>query len=146
MKNTKQQVIIESVKGLEIRRKQKLWTLNFFLLWQGQLLSTFGSSIYSIILGFWVLAKTGLTAMMAILILPRVILSPIAGRYVDRHNKKWIIVVTDLINGLAMTLVGIVAILSFAEIWMVVTVGIINGLCGSCAVKPCMINMENLAK
>lgn len=162
MEDAKQQVVIDSevirksVKGLEVSQKQKLWTLNFFLLWQGQLVSTFGSSIYSIILGFWVLSKTGSTAimgsMMAISILPRVFLSPIAGTYVDRHNKKWIIVITDLINGFSMTLVGIAAILGFAEVWMVVTVGVINGLCGSFfgpaigAVKPCIINKENLIK
>lgn len=59
-----EKVIIESVEEVEIASKQKLWTLNFFLLWQGQLVSTFGSSIYSIILGFWVLKETGSTAVM----------------------------------------------------------------------------------
>ncbi len=151
-----EKLITESFEETGVTSKEKLWTLNFFLLWQGQMVSTFGSSIYSIILGFWVLDKTGSTAvmgsMMAISILPRVFLSPIAGTYVDRQNKKWIIVVTDLINGCAMTLLGIAALLGFAEVWMVVSVGAINGICDSFfgpalgAVKPFILSKDNLIK
>lgn len=37
----------------------KLWNKNFFLLWQGQLVSVFGDALYSMALGFWVLQETG---------------------------------------------------------------------------------------
>lgn len=30
----------------------KLWNKNFFLLWQGQLVSVFGDALYSMALGF----------------------------------------------------------------------------------------------
>jgi hypothetical protein len=35
----------------------RLWNLNFFLLWQGKLVSQVGDVVYSIALGFWILAE-----------------------------------------------------------------------------------------
>ena len=115
--------------------KSKLWNLNFILLWQGQLVSNFGDSIYDIALGFWILAKTGSTGLMGILmataVIPRVFLSPIAGTYVDRHNRKNIIILTDVIRGIAISFIGIAAIMDFIQIWMVLLGGIVLGICGS---------------
>ena len=103
-------------------KKSKLWNLNFFLLWQGQLVSMFGDSVYSIALGFWILQVTGSTAIMGVLmgasVLPRIFLSPIGGTFVDRHNRKKIIIVTDLIRGVVITFVGIAALLGFIEVWI----------------------------
>ncbi|EOC99754.1 MFS transporter [Caldisalinibacter kiritimatiensis] len=72
--------------------KERLWTKDFFLLWQGQLVSALGDVVYSIALGFWVLKVTGSTALMGTLmaasVLPRVIISPFAGVFVDRSDRK----------------------------------------------------------
>lgn len=117
------------------KTQNKLWNLNLILLWQGQLVSAFGDSVYDIALGFWILAKTNSTALMGILmsaaIIPRVILSPFAGTYVDRHNRKRILVVTDVIRGIAITFIGIAALMDFIQVWMVLSGGIILGVCGS---------------
>jgi DHA3 family macrolide efflux protein-like MFS transporter len=81
----------------------KLWTLNFFLLWQGQLVSALGDVVYEIALGFWVLAVTGSTGLMGILmaasVLPRIVISPFAGVLVDRCNRRNMLVLMDLIRG-----------------------------------------------
>lgn len=115
--------------------KNKLWNINFALLWQGQLVSSFGDSVYDIALGFWILAKTGSTALMGLLMaaiaIPRVILSPIAGTYVDRHNRRRILIMSDIVRGIVITFVGIAALMGFIEIWMVLVSGIILGVCGS---------------
>ena len=37
----------------------KVWNRDFLLLWQGQMVSALGDTVYEIALGFWVLAKTG---------------------------------------------------------------------------------------
>lgn len=118
-----------------IETKSKLWNLNFILLWQGQLVSNFGDSVYDIALGFWILAKTGSTGLMGILmataVIPRVFLSPIAGTYVDRHNRKNILIITDVIRGIVISFVGVAAIMNFIQIWMVLLGGIVLGICGS---------------
>lgn len=95
--------------------KSKLWNRNFFLLWQGQLTSELGIGVFNAIMGFWVLDITGSLAMMGTILacqaLPRVLLGPFAGAFSDRHSRKWIIVLTDLIRGLLFGGVGLSAII-----------------------------------
>jgi DHA3 family macrolide efflux protein-like MFS transporter len=47
----------------ETTPKIRLWNFNFFLLWQGQLVSAMGDVIYAIALGFWILAVTGVNGV-----------------------------------------------------------------------------------
>lgn len=115
--------------------KPKLWNTNFFLLWQGQFVSAMGDVAYSIALGFWILAKTGSTALMGTLMatssLPRVLISPFAGVIVDRNDRKWLLVLMDAIRGIFVVLVGIASYLGFIQIWMVFVAGVIIGACGA---------------
>jgi len=116
-------------------KPMKLWNKNFLLLWQGGLVSIMGDMLYEIALGFWVLAVTGSTGLMgtlmAVSMIPRVLISPFAGVIADRHNRKRIIVLMDLLRGLMVTVVGVVAILGYLEVWMVFTVGILLGTCAA---------------
>ncbi|MCB2291770.1 MFS transporter [Clostridium sp. CS001] len=131
----------EKVNGneLEVTEKnkstEKLWTLNFFLLWQGQMVSALGDVFYEIALGFWVLAVTGSTGLMGTLMaasaLPRIIISPFAGVIVDRCNRRNMIVLMDLVRGVVITAVGTAAILGVVEIWMVFAAGVILGICAA---------------
>jgi len=119
----------------QIVNKQKLWTLNFFLLWQGQFISAFGDVIYEIALGFWILEITGSKALMGTLMatsmIPRLIISPFAGVVVDRVDRKKLMVLMDFIRGFIVVFVGIAAIFHFVQIWMVFVAGIILGICGA---------------
>lgn len=121
------------------KTENKLWSLNFYLLWQGQLVSEIGDAVYGVALGFWVLAFTGSTTLMGLLsaatVFPRIFLSPIAGTIIDRHSKKWILILADGVRGIAVTLLGAVAIWGSIQAWMVLVVGIILGIC-SCFFNP----------
>ena len=130
--------VAEVNKGVlinETPKKEALWNKNYFLLWQGQLVSSLGNQAYSLALGFWILAVTGSTALYGTLVatstLPGVLLSPISGAIVDRLDRKKILVWTDLIRGFFVTIVAIGAYRGWLEIWMVFATGIILGLCGS---------------
>lgn len=117
------------------RRAERLWTWNFFLVWQGQLVSALGDVVYGIALGFWVLATTGSTALMGSLMaassLPRIILSPIAGVFVDRGDRRKMLIAMDAIRGVCIVLVGIAAITGVIRIWMVFAAGVVLGICGA---------------
>lgn len=129
--------VAEVNKGVMIEEapKEKLWNKNFFLLWQGQLVSSLGDQAYSLALGFWILAVTGSTAifgtLMAASTLPRVIVSPFSGVIVDRIDRKKMLVWTDFIRGVLVTIVGIGAYRGWLEIWMVFGTGVILGICGA---------------
>lgn len=143
------------IKPVE-NEKIKLWNKNFFLLWQGQLVSVLGDVIYTIALDFWILDVTGSTAIMGLLsaltMLPRLILGPFAGVFVDRWDRKRIIVITDFIRGVFVTFVGIAALMGFIKVWMVFIVGIVNGLCSAffnptvMAVKPDIVHESKLVQ
>ena len=116
-------------------KKQRLWNINFTLLWQGQFVSALGDTAYSIALGFWVLAVTGSTALMGTLMastaLTRVVVSPFAGVIVDRTDRKWMIVATDALRGVIIVGVAAAAFAGALEVWMVFVAGIVLGLGGA---------------
>ncbi|MFR9070508.1 MAG: MFS transporter, partial [Paraclostridium sp.] len=122
---------MDTTKKLE----NKLWNKNFFLLWQGQLVSVLGDVLYIMALDFWILEMTGSKSLMgllsAITMMPRIILGPFAGVFIDKWDRKKVIVLTDLIRGIVVTFVGIAGVIGFIQVWMVFVVGIINGLCSA---------------
>jgi len=75
---------------------------DFSLLISGKLVSLLGSNIQQFALSLYVLAITGsatiFASMLSISILPRLLLSPIAGVFGDWFDRKRTIVVLDLIN------------------------------------------------
>ncbi len=113
----------------------RLWTANFLLLWQGQLVSILGDVVYAIALGFWVLQVTGSTALMGTLmaasVLPRILVSPIAGVIVDRSERRGLMILMDVVRGGAVVLVGVVAFAGVLQVWMVFVAGAILGFCGA---------------
>lgn len=116
-----------------VHNKTKLWNLNYFLLWQGQLVSGVGDFLFQIALGFWVLAITGSTGLMATVmassLIPQIIISPFAGVLVDRINRKWVIVLMDVIRGVSVLFVSIAGFTGILKIWMVLVVSLILGCC-----------------
>jgi MFS family permease len=119
--------------------KEPLWNKNFILLLQGQLFSIFGDNIYDIALRVWILSKTGSTAIMglfmAISVVPRIVISPFAGTFIDRHNRKIILISCDMICAMTLLFTGMLAKLDLLQLWMVVSTGIIVGICG-CFFNP----------
>lgn len=94
---------------------------SFLLLWLGQLVSQLGDRVHSIAVMWWVLEKTGSAALMGTVLIfataPAVLLSPFAGGYVDRWNRKAIIVGMDFLRGALIMGVAGLAIRGSLEVW-----------------------------
>lgn len=139
-----------------LKKRNKLWNKDFALLWQGQLVSYLGDVIYSFALSFWVLEVTGSTALMGVIsaasMAPRLILGPFAGVWVDKWDRKKIIVMTDFIRGILSTFVGVAALMGFLQVWMVFIVGITCSICSAffgpaiTSVKPDIVDKEVIVK
>lgn len=139
-----------------VDNKNKLWNKNFFLLWQGQLVSCLGDAFYSIALGFWVLDKTGSSTVMGVLIaavsIPRLVIGPFAGVIVDRFDRKKLILLGDFIRGIGMLFVGYAAFNNFLEVWMVIVVGVVCGVCSAffnpamSSVIPDLVSSDNIVR
>jgi MFS family permease len=132
----------------------RVWNRNFVLLWQGQLVSALGDTIYAIALGFWILQVTGSTALMGSLMaatmLPRILVAPFAGVIVDRVDRKRLLIFMDIVRGIAVVLVGAAALTHHIQIWMAFAAGIIIGLGGAffqpgvSAILPTIVPRERL--
>jgi MFS family permease len=94
---------------------------NFLLLWVGQLVSQLGDRVHALALIWWVLEETGSAALMGTVLIaatvPAVVLGPFAGGYVDRWNRKAVIVGMDFVRGLIVVWIAVLAIRGTLEIW-----------------------------
>lgn len=81
------------------------------LIWLGQTVSMFGSSLSYFALGVWVYQTTGSVTSFALVsfcaVAPLTLLSPLAGALVDRWDRRTALLVSDLGAG-AMTLVVLI--------------------------------------
>jgi len=93
---------------------------SFSALWTGQLISLFGDRIHQVALAFLVAGVTNSPLAVAFVFvaatLPNLLLSPIAGTYVDRWNHRDVLIVSDLLRAAAVLVIPIAA---FANIYLV---------------------------
>ena len=94
---------------------RKLWNKDFILLLQGNAVSTIGDLMYSVAIGYWVYEQTGSSALMGIMsaisMFVTMFLSPFSGSIVDKCNRKWVLVGMDIMQGIVMLVIGLLAYL-----------------------------------
>jgi hypothetical protein len=87
------------------------WQAPFFTLWTGQAFSLLGSRIVQFALVWWLTDLTGSATVLAtatmVALVPEIVLSPIAGAYVDRWNRRVVMIIADGLIALA-SLMGLV--------------------------------------
>lgn len=92
---------------------KKLWNRDFVLLLQGSAVSTIGDLMYSVAIAYWVFEKTGSNSLMGIMsaisMFVTMFLSPFTGSIVDKCNRKWVIVGMDVVQGVVMLTIGVLA-------------------------------------
>lgn len=95
--------------------KKKLWNKDFILLLQGNTVSTIGDLMYSVAIGYWVYEQTGSSGLMGIMsaisMFVTMFLSPFSGSIVDKCNRKWVLVGMDVMQGVVMLAIGLLAYL-----------------------------------
>jgi MFS family permease len=93
----------------------------FVIIWIGQLISTIGSGLTGFALSVWIYQATGQAAPFVYTAffnsLPVVLFSLFAGALVDRLNRRWVMILTDV--GAALTTLGIFLLYTSGnlEVW-----------------------------
>src|SRR6186997_669901 len=104
----------------------------FTLVWIGQIISILSTNMTAFALTIWVFQKTGsataLGLMQVFFITPLLIITPIAGVMVDRHNRKMMMMVSDLVAGLATVSILILQALGVLEVWHLYAAAVFQGL------------------
>ncbi len=85
---------------------------DFSLLWLAQLVSTAGSSLTDLAAGIWVYRETGSALAVGLTLMatavPSLVVGLLAGVYVDRHDRKKILIYTCLVQSVIVTLIAFV--------------------------------------
>jgi MFS family permease len=104
----------------------------FSLVWLGQLVSLLATGMTQFALTIWVFEKTNsataLGLMQVFFITPFLIISPLAGALVDRHDRKLMMMVSDLGAGLATVTILILQAAGRLEVWHLYATAIVAGL------------------
>ena len=104
----------------------------FTLVWLGQIVSVLATNMSLFALTIWVFEKTGsataLGLMQVFFITPLLIITPFAGVLVDRHNRKLMMMVSDLTAGLATISILILQAFGVLEVWHLYAAAVFQGL------------------
>src|SRR5689334_22621817 len=107
----------------------------FGTMWLGQLVSLIGSGLTGFALGVWVLEHTHSVTQYTLTVvfagLPAIFIGPIAGAYVDRWDRKWVMFFTDL--GPALTVLAYAYLLytNQLQVWHVYIGVFFNSIMGT---------------
>lgn len=101
---------------------------NFALLWFGGLISIMGDRVLLVALPYFVYQQTGSTLASAVMVaaelLPRLLFGSVAGVFVDRWDRKQVMVMTSIGQGLVILLLALAT--SAASLWIVYLVSFLQ--------------------
>lgn len=100
------------------------WRFNFYRMWTGQFLSGITSAIVQYALLWYLTVETKSATMISLAtiigFLPGIFISPFVGPIIDRHNKKWLMIGTDILTALAALVLAVIGLIGHTfPLWMV---------------------------
>ena len=117
------------------------WKKPFFTIYLGQAFSLFSSSAIQFSIIWWITMETGsaiaLTIASVLGLLPQAIIGLFAGVWIDRFNRKKIMIVADIVVALSSLLLGVLFIIGIRSIIFVYIVLFIRAL-GETFHKPAL--------
>lgn len=107
----------------------------FFVLWSSQAASLFGSSVVGFALAWYLAKETGsatiLSTAMLVNILPGVLLGLFIGPFIDRWNRKQIIIYSDLLTALLTLVLVVLFHTGTIQIWQIYVIMACRSIGGS---------------
>jgi len=132
------------------------WKRNIALFLGSQTISLFGSALVQYAITWYITLTTQSGAMMTISIvcgfLPTFFLSPFAGVWADRYNRKWLIVLSDALIATATLIMALLFMSGHGSLWLLFAISAIRALGGGVqqpavgAILPDIVPMEQLTR
>jgi MFS family permease len=127
---------------------------DFWKFWTGQTISTLGSSFTSFALPLLIFKLTGSSLNLALTVtatvLPYLFFGLVIGAWVDRVNRKRLMVVTDLARALVIAFIPLASVQGFLSVWWIYAVAFLNSALTICfdaanfAAIPSLVRQEDL--
>lgn len=103
----------------------------FIIIWIGQLVSLIGTGMTNLGIPIWVFSQTkratDLTLIGGLFLTSLVVVSPLTGVLVDRSNRKFMMIISDLAAGLVTIGIFILYSLGRLQIWHLYASAVIQG-------------------
>lgn len=113
---------MNQVNTLNEQNIENNWKKNIILFLSSQTVSLFGSALVQYAIMWYVTLTTKSGLMMTLFIIcgfiPTFILSPIAGVWADRYNRKWLIIIADALIAIATLILAIVFLMGYDATWL----------------------------
>jgi MFS family permease len=110
-----------------------LANLNFRQLWIGQTISQVGDGLTNlailIVINKLTGSTTALAVMMVIMAVPQLVFGLISGVFVDRWDRKRIMIISDLLRGLLV--LGFILVRRPEEVWIFYVLGFLQAMVGT---------------
>lgn len=129
---------------------------NFALFWLGQSVSEIGTRLTGFGLSIWVYQNshnvTQVSLVIFFTVLPGVVITPFVGALVDRWNRKWIIVFSDLAAALVTLGLALLLLTDNLQLWHTYVTAFLTSVCGSFqmtakgAALPMMVPREQIGR
>jgi MFS family permease len=104
----------------------------FVVVWIGQVVSLLGTAMSGFGLTIWVYELTGSATALSLMgfffVTPMLIISPLAGALVDRSNRKFMMMISDLASGLATIVILFLYQSSDLQLWQLYITSAFMGL------------------
>lgn len=117
----------------------------FLIIWIGQFASLFGSGMTSFALTIWIFRQTesptALTISAFFVSFPMLIFGPFSGALADRFSRKFLLIASDSLAGLATLVMLIVYHTGNLEIWHIYIFSTIAGIADSIQVPSLLSSM-----
>jgi DHA3 family macrolide efflux protein-like MFS transporter len=102
------------------------WFKRFATIWAGQAASLVGSQLVQFALVWYLTIQTGSATVLAIAsvaaMLPQILLSPIAGAYVDRWKRRHVMIAADAFIAASTFVLIVLFALGYVQIWQIFVV------------------------
>jgi DHA3 family macrolide efflux protein-like MFS transporter len=111
------------------------WKRSFFTIWTGQAFSLLGTKIAQFALIWWLTDRTGSATVLAtaslVGLIPEIALGPLAGAYVDRWNRRIVMIVADTGIALASLWLAYLFWIDAIQTWHVYAIMFVRAVGGS---------------
>lgn len=132
---TSQQVILNFWRTLAAIPANFRDMRTFSIIWLGQCVSVIGSGLTQFALGLWVYQHTGSVTRFALIalssILPHLVLAPLAGVMVDRWDRRWVMILSDIGAGLSTLMIAGLFFTNHLEVWQIYLATAISAACNT---------------
>lgn len=135
----------------------KNWKKQFALIYAGQAFSLLGSAAVQFAVIWWLTIQTesAMTLAMASIVafIPTMVLGPFAGVWIDRYNRRSVMIAADCLVALSSLILGIVfLVVETPPIWFIYCILFVRGLGNTFhgpamqATIPMLVPVEMLTK